>query len=51
MHLEDMTIEGFKSFSEPTSMNFQPGIGVIIGNNGVGKSDILDAIVWTFGRK
>ena len=50
MHLEDVTIEGFKSFSEPTSMSFQPGIGVIIGNNGVGKSNILDAIVWTLGE-
>ncbi len=50
MHLEDVTIEGFKSFSEPTSMSFQPGIGVIIGNNGVGKSNILDAIVWVLGE-
>ncbi len=50
MHLEDVIIEGFKSFSEPTEMNFQPGIGVIIGNNGVGKSNILDAIVWTLGE-
>ena len=50
MHLENVTIEGFKSFSEPTAMSFQPGIGVIIGNNGVGKSNILDAIVWTLGE-
>ncbi len=50
MHLEDVYIEGFKSFSERTSMGFQPGIGVIIGNNGVGKSNILDAIVWAMGE-
>ncbi len=50
MHLEDVTIEGFKSFAEPTEMGFQPGIGVIIGNNGVGKSNILDAIVWALGE-
>jgi len=49
MHLEDVNIEGFKSFSEETNMSFQPGIGVIIGNNGVGKSNILDAIVWAMG--
>lgn len=49
MHLEDVDIEGFKSFSEETNMGFQPGIGVIIGNNGVGKSNILDAIVWAMG--
>ena len=48
--LEDVNIEGFKSFSEETNMSFQPGIGVIIGNNGVGKSNILDAIVWALGE-
>lgn len=48
--LEDVNIEGFKSFSEKTNMSFQPGIGVIIGNNGVGKSNILDAIVWAIGE-
>lgn len=50
MHLKDVIIEGFKSFSEPTNMGFEPGIGVIIGNNGVGKSNILDAIVWALGE-
>jgi chromosome segregation protein len=50
MHLEDVIIEGFKSFSESTEMSFQPGIGVIMGNNGVGKSNILDAIVWALGE-
>ena len=49
MHLEDVDITGFKSFSEETNMCFQPGIGVIIGNNGVGKSNILDAIAWAMG--
>ena len=48
--LEDVNIEGFKSFSELTNMTFQPGIGVIMGNNGVGKSNILDAIVWALGE-
>ncbi|UCH20463.1 MAG: AAA family ATPase [Deltaproteobacteria bacterium] len=49
-HLDTVNIEGFKSFSEKTDMGFQPGIGVIIGNNGVGKSNILDAIVWALGE-
>jgi len=49
-YLEDVIIEGFKSFSEATNMSFKPGIGVIIGNNGVGKSNILDAILWAFGE-
>jgi chromosome segregation ATPase len=30
MFLEDVTIEGFKSFSEATTMGFQPGVGVIM---------------------
>lgn len=50
LFLEDVKIEGFKSFSQPTSMSFQPGIGVIVGNNGVGKSNILDAVVWALGE-
>lgn len=50
MHLEEVNIEGFKSFSEKTNMGFQAGIGVIMGNNGVGKSNILDAIVWAMGE-
>jgi len=49
-NLDTVNIEGFKSFSEKTEMGFQPGIGVIIGNNGVGKSNILDAIVWALGE-
>lgn len=50
LFLEEVRIEGFKSFSQKTELGFQPGIGVIIGNNGVGKSNILDAIVWVFGE-
>ncbi|MGD8229973.1 MAG: AAA family ATPase, partial [Desulfobacteraceae bacterium] len=50
LFLEDVNIEGFKSFSELTEMRFRPDIGVIIGNNGVGKSNILDAIVWALGE-
>lgn len=48
--IQDVIIEGFKSFSEPTNMTFQPGINVIIGNNGVGKSNILDGIIWALGE-
>ncbi len=50
LFLEDVMIEGFKSFSEPTNMSFKPGINVVIGNNGVGKSNILDAIAWGLGE-
>jgi chromosome segregation ATPase len=49
MFLERLEVEGFKSYSLPTEMHFNPGIGVVIGNNGVGKSNIMDAISWGLG--
>jgi chromosome segregation ATPase len=50
MYLEQLWVEGFKSYSLETEMNFNPGIGVVIGNNGVGKSNIMDAIAWALGE-
>lgn len=50
MYLEQVKIKGFKSYALPVSVNFKPGIGVIVGNNGVGKSNILDAIAWALGE-
>jgi chromosome segregation ATPase len=50
MFLEGLVVEGFKSYSLATEMNFNPGIGVVIGNNGVGKSNIMDAISWGLGE-
>lgn len=50
MHLEEIKINGFKSYATKTGVVFKPGIGVIIGNNGVGKSNILDAIAWALGE-
>ena len=50
MFLEQVLVQGFKSYSLETEMNFNPGIGVVIGNNGVGKSNILDAIAWGLGE-
>jgi len=49
MYLEELRVEGFKSYSLATEINFNPGIGVVIGNNGVGKSNIMDAISWGLG--
>lgn len=50
MHLENVIINGFKSYPVETVISFNPGIGVIIGNNGTGKSNILDAIAWGLGE-
>lgn len=50
MYLAEVKISGFKSYATKTSVVFKPGIGVIIGNNGVGRSNILDAIDWALGE-
>jgi chromosome segregation ATPase len=50
MFIEHVQVEGFKSYSLRTEMHFNPGIGVVVGNNGVGKSNIIDAIVWALGE-
>lgn len=50
MFLEQVIVNGFRSYAIETEMNFNPGIGVVIGNNGVGKSNVMDAITWAFGE-
>ncbi len=51
MLLEEMEIFGFKSFSEKTKINFSSGPTSIIGPNGCGKSNILDALKWVLGDR
>lgn len=50
MFLEEVGIEGFKSYATKARVAFKPGIGVIVGNNGVGKSNILDGVAWALGE-
>ncbi|MCX5872636.1 MAG: AAA family ATPase [Deltaproteobacteria bacterium] len=50
MYLSQLKIEGFKSYTEPVEVNFDQKISVIIGSNGVGKSNALDAVIWALGE-
>src|SRR5438874_400314 len=51
MFLRSLTTRGFKSFADRTTLEFTPGVSVIVGPNGSGKSNIADAIAWVLGEQ
>ncbi|HEY8540961.1 MAG TPA: AAA family ATPase, partial [Pseudothermotoga sp.] len=51
MKLVSMTLHGFKSFARPTRLHFADKVTAIVGPNGGGKSNIVDAIRWVFGEQ
>ncbi|MES2142153.1 MAG: chromosome segregation protein SMC [Pseudomonadota bacterium] len=50
MRLESIRLAGFKSFVDPTTLAFPSNLTAIVGPNGCGKSNIIDAIRWVMGE-
>jgi len=51
MRIKKITLNGFKSFADKTTLTFGSGTSAIIGPNGCGKSNVVDAIRWVIGEQ
>ena len=51
MFLKRLTMKGFKSFADNTTLEFEPGVTAVVGPNGSGKSNVVDAVTWVLGAQ
>jgi chromosome segregation ATPase len=50
MRISRLKLSGFKSFVEPAELRIEPGLTGVVGPNGCGKSNLLEAIRWVMGE-